>query len=129
LKLDTKQKVLIAIYTEYQKDLPKMEDNITPQKLGIPEEVFNVAIDKLQNEEFITGANISICNGQDYPDVFVDFVKMTRSGIDYVENVIGIDKLLTGIDKVKIIITKMAEWGFDQLKDIAARTLSEMSKL
>lgn len=128
MKLDTKQKVLIAIYTEYQKDLPKMFDNITPEKLGIDEDVFKVAIDKLQNEELINGATVTLCLGQDYPDVLIDFVKMTRDGIDYVENVIGIEKTLTGIEKVKAIIAKMTEWGFDQLKDIAARTLNEMAK-
>lgn len=43
-------------------------------------------------------------------------MKMTPYGIHYVE------------DKINNILKNVASWGWDQLKDIAARTLTEMSK-
>ena len=43
--LDIKQKVLIAIYTEYQKDLPNIDGNVNANILGIDNNIFNVAID------------------------------------------------------------------------------------
>jgi hypothetical protein len=35
MKFDTKQKILIAIYIEYQKDKPNMKANIKGTVLGI----------------------------------------------------------------------------------------------
>ena len=56
--LDIKQKVLIAIYTEYQKDLPNIDGNVNADILGIDNNIFNVAIEKLENEGLITGSNL-----------------------------------------------------------------------
>ena len=52
MDLDSKQKVLLAIYTEYQKDIPKME-LITNVNLDMDSQVFRIAVDKLQSEGFI----------------------------------------------------------------------------
>jgi len=35
MELDTKQKVLLAIYMEYQKDIPNMSEAIRAETLGI----------------------------------------------------------------------------------------------
>ena len=42
-KADAKQLVLLAIYAEYQKDLPCMCE-ITPTGVGLEADVFNVAV-------------------------------------------------------------------------------------
>lgn len=127
--LDTKQKVLIAIYTEYQKDIPDFKNNIKADILGLPVEVFRIAVAKLENEGMICDVNIlkggstKLWNIQ---MVMIDNVKMTSYGIDYIENKLGIDKTLSGLEKVKYISGKGVEWGWEQFKDIAAKTLSEI---
>ena len=127
MKLDTKQKVLLAIYTEYQKDIPDMEEEITPDKLGLERNVFIWALDKLVNEEYIT----------EYEKYFADDecqeyslygMKITRDGIDYVETKLGIEKTLSGMEKVQEMAKKSANWGWNEFKDITVKVLSEMGK-
>jgi len=55
LDLDSKQRVLLAIYTEYQKDIPTMED-ITAEALELDIEVFGIAVEKLINEQMINAS-------------------------------------------------------------------------
>lgn len=52
MKLGTKENVLLAIYIEYQKDLPDM-GSVNNTALNMDIDVFNVALEKLQNEEYI----------------------------------------------------------------------------
>lgn len=128
MELNTKQKVLLAIYTEYQKDIPNMEQ-ITNKALGLPLDAFKIAVDKLQSEGFIKGAQIIPDGNSNIPAmVIIDSVKMTHFGIEYIEQKIGIERTLTGEQKVKNVLQRAAEWGWEQIKDIAAKTLSEMAK-
>ena len=127
--LDTKQKVLIAVYTEYQKDLPDIGEKVRADVLNIDNEVFKVAIEKLENERLICDSNI-IKGGSStiWNTVMVDLkhTKMTPTGIAYVEDKLGIEKTLSGAEKVKYISSKIAEWGWEQFKDIASKTLMEI---
>ena len=129
MEFDSKQKVLLAIYTEYQKDMPKMKDVIKAEVLGLERDVFKIALEKLENEglitdiHFIRGGNSHIPNA-----VITDSVKMTNYGIEYVEEKLSIERTLTGEEKVKSILKSAVSWGWDQIKDIAARTLADMSK-
>lgn len=129
--LDIKQKVLIAIYTEYQKDLPNIDGNVKADILGIDNNIFNVAIEKLENEGLITGSNL-IKGGSStvWNTIMVNLThtKMTPNGISYIEEKLGIERTLTGAEKVRDVSVKVAEWGWDQFKDIAAKTLSEILK-
>lgn len=52
MKLDTKQQVLLALYSEYQNDIPRMTD-VTCTALEMDYDVFCAALDKLQNEGYI----------------------------------------------------------------------------
>lgn len=130
MELDTKQKVLIAIYTEYQKDIPNIEEEVTPQKLGIGLEEFRIAIAKLENEKLINGTIIPKSKGYKWGVfcVMLDNTMMTPYGIDYVENKLGIDKTLSGMDKVKKVGEKCVIWGWNEFKDITVQVLSEMGK-
>lgn len=129
--LDTKQKVLIAIYTEYQKDLPNIDGNVKANTLGIDNKVFNVAIEKLENEGLITGSNLSKGGSSTVWNtlmVNLNHTKMTPDGISYIEEKLGIEKTLSGAEKVKHVSLRAAEWGWDQFKDVASKTLSEIIK-
>ncbi|CEN94330.1 YjcQ family protein [Paraclostridium sordellii] len=127
MKLDTKQKVLVAIYTEYQKDIPDMRTNIKSKELGIDGEVFAIALDKLLNEGFITGVQFSKSKNK-IMATFTDGIMMTRDGIDYVETKLGIEKTLSGMEKVQEMAKKSANWGWNEFKDITVKVLSEMAK-
>lgn len=126
LNFDIKQKVLIAIYIEYQKDNPNMKDNIKADKLGIENELFLIALSKLVNEELICGF-IPINAKRKISMGWTDDIMMTPKGIEYVESKIGISNVLTGKDKVEFIIRKIPEWSLEQLKDIAAKALVDIS--
>ncbi|MBU3176079.1 YjcQ family protein [Clostridium estertheticum] len=129
MQLDTKQKVLVAIYIEYQKDIPDMGKNIKSNILGIDAEVFVNAISKLMNEEYITEVDILRGGiGGKIQSIILRDMMITRDGIEYVETKIGIDKTLNGIEKVKYISKKAVEAGWDKGTDIAAKVLAELIK-
>lgn len=129
MALDTKQKVLIAIYTEYQKDLPNMEEAITASNLGLKHDILKVALKKLTNENLISGVVFSNGGESVVPLLAaVDYCQMTGRGIDYVENKLDIQPSLSGTEKVTKVIEKTAEWGWEQIKDIGAKVLAEMTK-
>ncbi|PAB61331.1 YjcQ family protein [Anaeromicrobium sediminis] len=127
MKLDIKQKVLVSIYLEYQKDIPDMENNINPEIINLDEEKFIIALRKLENEGYIKNfqpyyADDEIC------DYGIYGLMITRDGIDYIEQKIGIDKTLSGMEKIKYVLGKGAELGWQEIKDIVAKTLVEMTK-
>ena len=132
MELDVKQQVLIAIYTEYQKDIPMIHKEVTPNSLGINREKFDIAIVKLENEGFITDTNIAYGKGNPNSNrwaifcVSLDNTKMTPYGIDYVEKVLDIDYTDNAKSKVSKVIEKCGNWGMEQLKDFGARVLSEV---
>ena len=127
MKLDTKQKVLVAIYTEYQNDIPNMSNNIKASELGIDGEVFAIALDKLMNEGLIRGVNFVKVKHK-IVATYLDELMMTRDGIDYVETKIGIEKTLSGMEKVQEISKKSIKWGWNEVKDVTVKVLSEMGK-
>lgn len=127
MRLDTKQKVLIAIYTEYQKDIPDMRNAIKANLLGIENQAFCVAIEKLENERLIKGSSITKAKGRALA-IYTDGIMMTPEGIEYVENKLGIEKSMSGIEKVHEMAKKSATWGWNEFKDITVKVLSEMGK-
>lgn len=127
MELDTKQKVLIALYTEYQKDLPDML-TIDHNTIGVNADSFNVAIDKLQNEGFIQGAIITKTHDRKYPLAIMNHIKMTRYGIEYVEEKLEIANTMNGKEKTETVIKKLAAGGYSLLTDLAAKILAEMAK-
>lgn len=120
-KIDNKQKVLIAIYTEYQEDLPNMKDNINFKKLMMDQQIFNTALIKLENEKLITGVK-KIMDGV----LWTDKIMMTSNGIEYVENKLGIEKTLSSSEKVKEVLGKSAKFGWNEAKDILTSTLAKI---
>lgn len=126
MKPDTKQKVLLAIYTEYQKDLPKM-DNINAEALGMSEEIFGTAIKKLQDEELIGDVHLIWGEESLTPmGVVLTVGHLTRHGIEYVEKYFGIENGLPAKQKVQILHLKFSEWGLKELNAISTRVLAEM---
>jgi methyl coenzyme M reductase alpha subunit len=127
-ELDTKQKVLLAFYTEYQKDVPNMR-SITSSELGISNDQFVVAIQKLENEGLINGAKYMKGGRGTIPlAVITDFIMVTRDGLQYVEEKLNIQPTMTALEKTKEVSKKVTEWGYNELKDFAAKVLAEIIK-
>lgn len=127
-QLDTKQKVLLAFYAEYQKDLPQMR-SVTSEVLNISRDVFIVALQKLENEGLINGVGF-VKGGRGVIPFSADtsFLMLTPHGLNYVENKLGIDPTNTGEEKVKKITRKVTEWGYNELKDFAIKVTAELIK-
>ena len=122
MKLGAKEQVLLAIYIEYQKDLPDM-GNINNTDLNMDIDVFNVALEKLQNEEYIRGAAMFSSDNNRFYTVNTSQMKITKYGIDYVEGCFGIKKELTSYDKIKYIKKQCGVFGYKALKDVATVAL------
>lgn len=127
MELDNKQKVLLAMYVEYQKDIPDMDLNIRAEVLGLPEDVFCVALDKLVNEELINGVKLYRVLDRNFPMVGFNNPMLTRIGLEYVEKKLEIDKTLDGKDKVRKVAENAGTWGWNQIKDITAKMLAEVA--
>lgn len=134
MRLDAKQKVLIAIYTEYQKDIPEIHNEVTPEKLGIDYEAFDIAIVKLENEGLITDTSLTRTTiSADSKNRWgigsrLDDTKMTPWGIEYVETKLGLEKTMSGMEKVQEMAKKSATWGWNEFKGITVQVLAEMGK-
>lgn len=128
-ELDLKQRILVAIYTEYQKDLPDMKNNINAEVLGIQGDKFRVALDKLQNEGFIKGTVITRGGqGNKILSAFTSKTMMTRDGIEYVEEKLDIPTTLSANEKVGEVAKKLGAWGYTELKDFAVKVTAEILK-
>ncbi len=125
MKLGTKENVLLAIYIEYQKDLPDM-GSVNNMALNMDIDVFNVALEKLQNEEYINGVSMLCADNNRFYSVDTSHMKLTKQGIDFVEHNFGIAKELTAEDKLKYIVKKCGVFGYKVLKDIAIEAIKNM---
>ena len=127
--LDNKQKVLMAIYTEYQKDIPEMYKVITAENLGIDRDILNMALVKLNNEQYVTIIEPIYDGPSRIPhSMIIDEMMITRDGIEYVEQKLDIDGKLTGKEKVQKIKASFLEQGLDVLSDFAAKVTAEIIK-
>ncbi|SHJ52600.1 YjcQ protein [Clostridium cavendishii DSM 21758] len=129
MELDSKQKVLVAIYTEYQKEDFDMRTNIKADVIGIEYQIFAKAIVKLINEEYITGVKLVRGGiGNKIHSILLDDMLITKEGIEYVESKIGLEKTLSGKEKAKHIGKKALEAGWDKGSDLAAKVIGELIK-
>ena len=126
MKLDTKQQVLLALYMEYQKDLPRMGE-VNSEALDIDHEVFCVALEKLQTEGYITGLEVHPSINNKFYNVRLDGIKLTRDGIDYVDSKFGIQKELCAEDKIKYLIKKCGMFGLIALKMFGGEILKTLT--
>ena len=133
LELSAKDKILLSIYLEYQKDLPDMERAITAQSLKLEHEEFNYGVMKLRNENLINGGRFPEAHGKIIM-AFMNDVMPSNWGIKYVEERLLQDKNIDASENdpktgnIKKVIRNAVAFGWNEIKDIAAKTLAEMSK-
>ncbi len=128
MKLDTKQQVLLALYIEYQKDLPDMA-RVTCTALNMDYEVFCVALSKLQTEGYIDGFKAVAAENERFYEIILSGVRLTRDGIEYVENNFGIQKELTAEDKLQYVIKKCGVFGLSALKTFGVEALKALGEI
>ncbi|MEH7144749.1 YjcQ family protein [Priestia megaterium] len=83
-ELNTKDKVLLAIYKEYQKDVPDMKNNINAKNIGVDLEAYKSAMEKHENEGNIRNVTFTR-GGNRILLVFTDNLMITEKGINYVK--------------------------------------------
>ena len=119
MSIDAKLLVLYAIYVEYQKDLPDMR-RVSAEALGIDEDVFIMAVLKLCNEGYITGAIPKYVDQLGYP-VTVDMTRVmpTQKGIETAAADLGADAR-TGGERVRQLISRICQvkCGVCQVKSV-----------
>jgi len=81
----------------------------------------------LENEGLIKDLDILYADDTIH-DVFVENIKMTRDGIEYVESKFIIEPTFSSAEKLRELTKKTVSWGWEQAKDIISRTLSEIIK-
>ncbi|WP_206810725.1 hypothetical protein [Paradesulfitobacterium ferrireducens] len=127
MKPDTKQQVLLALYTEYQRDLPNF-NHISAASLGMEVETFNFALKKLQDEELI--GDVHLIWGDENESVpmgvILSLCKLTRLGIEYVEQNFGLVNGWPAAQKVMILGSKYQEWGLQELFRLYSRVQAEL---
>lgn len=79
-----KDKILLEIYNEYNKDLPDMRNNICASKLNLDKNIFSVSLEKLYEEGLIKGVEFSRGGGKILL-AFTNDIKITTCGISYLE--------------------------------------------
>ena len=126
MDLDTKDRVLVAFYTEYQKDIPDNE-LITCENLGIEYDVFKRALIKLDNENLVNNIEFEYADDDIYY-VGYDCAMISRYGINYVEQKLDISPQKPPVEKLKELLERSVQWGWEQAKDIIAKTIAEMTK-
>jgi hypothetical protein len=87
------------------------------------DKVFMVALQKLENENLIHDVQFYLDRSWS-----LQLTKMTNYGLDYVEQKLGIQPTMSGSEKVKVVMKKSAEFGYNQLKDFAVKVAAELIK-
>lgn len=128
MNLDSKQQVLLALYIEYQKDLPKM-DSVKCSSLNMDIDVFNTALGKLSKEGYISGLYAYPADNNKFYEVYTKNVGLTKDGIEYVESKFGIEKEISNEDKLKYIIKKCGVLGLQALKLFGAAALEHINDI
>lgn len=84
--MDVENRVFLELYREGQKDKPDMR-SITALNLGIPDDVFNVVLYKLQEKEIISGLKITRNLAGEIIKVYTRGVRLTRNARSYYDEI------------------------------------------
>jgi hypothetical protein len=126
MDIDTKHKVLYAIYAEYQKDIPDMP-SVTFEALGMDSRAYKIALLKLQNEGFIDGLETFPPHTKMEPKaVILDSMMPTRFGVEYVEEALEVQKSTTAVGKLRYLKDRFGKFGWEILQNVVSQILVNM---
>lgn len=85
--MDLKDRVLLAMYDEYQKGNADMRRTVRPERLQLEPSTFNRQIQALQTEGFIRGAVLVRDRDSIFPEqVILNRVALTNYGLHYLKS-------------------------------------------
>lgn len=126
MKLDAKQTVLISVYSEYQKDLPDYQNALKSNTIGLSQAVIETALRKLQNEGLITDFETRTSLGKVGKNI--NRIMLTTAGQKYVEDKLSIEQNASGQEKIETVSSSAIKYGWEEIKDVAAKVIAEMLK-
>ena len=96
--------------------------NVTASEIGINNDQFTIAIQKLENEGLITGAKYTKGGRGSVPlMVFTDFIMVSNYGLEYIQKKLGIQPTMSAGEKVKEVTKKVSAWGYNELKEFTVK--------
>lgn len=119
MELDIKQEVLIALYAQYQRDIPEME-KVTAAALNMDSVAFMFSLLKLQTEGLICGCVFippNEKNARRIRAVEKKNIFLTREGVEYVQNLLDLKALKTNKERLKSIVKSLGLAGAEVLKE------------
>jgi hypothetical protein len=123
MELSAEQQVLLALYIEYQKDVPDM-NNVTFDYLEMNQDVFNAAIDKLDVKGYLNGFKPARGGkGNKILVVWLNGVTLNNSAIRAAEELL--DSLKLEDCTTENIMKKIYTSAKEDVKDIIAKYLAE----
>ena len=127
--IDTKREILTALFVEYQKDIPNFNNVRTKFiQAGMDNNVFNMAILKLDNEGYIH--NVNYVKGGRNPhgilSVRLDKALLTGQTVRYLEEKLDLENVENGPEKSKNILKRFTDAGFERVENIIAKIVAEL---
>ncbi|MFI8493313.1 hypothetical protein ACIGC1_10440 [Peribacillus butanolivorans] len=129
--IDTKREIFTALFLEYQKDVPNL-NNVQRKFIdgGMDRDTFNVAILKLENEGYIH--NVDFIKGGMRPyginSVRLDNALLTPYAVKYMEERLEIESSDEPEEKSKTILKKFTEAGYERLESVLVKIAAELIK-
>lgn len=118
MRFDNKQRILFAIYVEYQNDLSDYA-KINNEALSISPEIFDQCITKLLKEELIERC---------YNDNLETIYAPSLRGLEYVEKLFKIGNSLANAVKIERVGYEFQEAKDNALVDFVKKTLVLLDK-
>lgn len=123
--VDIKTQVLLAVYAEYQEDIPNM-DNVSFDALGMDSTAFRAALIKLQNEGLISGLIIQPPN-ETRADRVRGLIKThmlpTREGLEEAERFIRTGETSTARQRLRDVVEFAGKIGLELVKAYAEKLI------
>lgn len=85
--MNAENRVFLELYTEYNKDIPNMR-SINAWNLGMQENIFNYALQKLQDKNIISGLKVTRGYDGTILKVYLDGVRLTENAGEYYNTMI-----------------------------------------
>lgn len=131
LIVDGKREILTAMYIEYQKEIPNLNNvKLKFIEAGMDKNEFNVAVLKLENEGYIH--NVSYVKGGRNPfgihSVDLDHTLLTKETVKYLETKLEVDINQNNVDKSNNILKRFSDAGFERMENIISKTIAELIK-
>lgn len=118
------EKLLLALYAELNAKKPQM--NAAAQNMGLAGDTLGRAVNALYAARLVSGVSVKFGDEDENPaTVITDNITLTRRGAAQGDKLLGLDAEASAIQKLRNIVARAAEPGWEGVKAIAERALKE----